>query len=83
MAKIRKILSENESEAQKERIYEMRFIDLWSIGLFTISEQFCSEFQSDLRKANCGCKWKHMTNAFENGLSCLNFVQKMGVYDST
>ena len=37
---------------------EKSFVEgIWAILLFTASNAFCSSFQTDVRNANCGCRW--------------------------
>ena len=38
----------------------------------------CSQFQNDIRKRFCGCKWFYMKYYFENGLISLHHIQAMG-----
>ena len=79
MMTIKKLLVKNKRKCQEQGIQQMYFDDLWAVGLFTSSTPLCSQFQSDLRKSNSGCKWNQMVGAFYSGLQCLQFVQKMGV----
>ena len=38
----------------------------------------CSQFQSDVRKGYCGCKWTFMKKYFTHALKNLDRIQKMG-----
>ena len=59
---------------------KLEFEHFWAIGLFTSDGDFCGQFQRDLRRADCGCKWRHMEKAFYTAIHSLSFVQKMGVW---
>ena len=57
---------------------DFKFQDLWSIGIFTADDIFCSQFQKDTRMKTCGCKWTRFWAAFTHGLKYLAFVQNLG-----
>ena len=57
---------------------ELKFEDIWAIGLFTTDGDLCSEFQKNKRDKRSGCKWSQFEGCLHIGLQILRFIQKMG-----
>ena len=83
MQKVRLIVQQNDHKRGTKEFRSLRelwFDDICAVGMFTTDSSFCSQYQNDLRNHQSGCKWKIMENTFNNALSHLNFVQKMGKF---
>ena len=82
MRKVRSVLQQNDHKRgtrELQALKRLEFSDILSVGLFTTSSSFCSEFQNSQRNHKSGCKWTHMDGAFTTALQSLHFVQKMGI----